>query len=200
MKKWLLIAARALVAVLAMYLALRKISWREINQFEWNGSLFWLLPALVLFNISQFVSAYRLLQFYKIHQPGIAYLFNLRLYYKGMFYNLFLPGGIGGDAYKIITLKNSSNTYKQLTTATLLDRINGLIVLLLIISGLASFVYIKGFEKIVTLLPYFVVIGLPCYVLIMYFYFKSYSKLLPLTALLSLLVQGLQLASFYCIL
>ena len=143
-----IIAARVLVAVAAMWLALRNISWKELNQFEWNGSLFWLIPALLFFNISQFISAYRLLQFYKIHQPGISYRFNLRLYYKGMFYNLFLPGGIGGDAYKIIALKNSANTYKQLTTATLLDRVNGLVILLLIISLLTSFVAIPGFEKL----------------------------------------------------
>jgi glycosyltransferase 2 family protein len=200
MKKWILIAARVLVAVAAMWLALRNVKWKELNQFEWNGSLFWLIPALVFFNASQFISAYRLLQFYKIHQRGLSYPFNLRLYYKGMFYNLFLPGGIGGDAYKIIALKNSENTYKQLTTATLLDRINGLVILLLIISLLTTFVSIPGFEKLLSLIPYFVLVGLPCYVLIMYYYFKPYSKLLPLTGFLSLLVQGFQLLSFYCIL
>lgn len=200
MKKWILIAARILVAVAAMWLALRNINWKELNQFEWNGSLFCLVPALFFFNVSQFISAYRLLQFYKIHQPHISYPFNLRLYYKGMFYNLFLPGGIGGDAYKIIALKNDGNTYKQLTTATLLDRINGLVILLLIISLLTTLVSIPGFEKLLALLPYFILIGLPCYVLIMYHYFKPFSKILPLTGLLSLLVQGFQLLAFYCIL
>ena len=200
MKKWILIAARLLVAVAAMWLALHNISWKEINLFEWNGSLFWLIPALLFFNISQFISAFRLLQFYKIHQPGLSYRFNLRLYYKGMFYNLFLPGGIGGDAYKIIALKNSANTYKQLTTATLLDRVNGLVILLLIISLLTSFVAIPGFEKLLSLLPYFVLIGLPCYILIMYYFFKPFSKILLITGFLSLLVQGCQLLSFYCVL
>lgn len=200
MKKRILIGVRVLIAVAAMWLALRNISWKDLNQFKWNGSLFWLIPALVFFNISQFISAYRLLQFYKIRQPGISYPFNLRLYYKGMFYNLFLPGGIGGDAYKIIALKNSENTYKQLTTATLLDRINGFVILLLIISLLTFFVAIPGFEKLLSLLPYFVLIGLPCYVLIVYYYFKPFSKLLPLTGFLSMLVQSFQLLSFYCIL
>lgn len=199
MKKWLLIAARVLVAVAAMWLALRNIIWKELKQFQWNGSLLWLIPALLFFNISQFISAYRLLQFYKIYQPGISYRFNLRLYYKGMFFNLFLPGGIGGDAYKIIALKNSDNTYKQLTTATLLDRVNGLVILLLIISLLTAFVAIPGFEKLLSLLPYFVLIGLPCYVLIIYFYFKPFSMILPITGFLSLLVQSFQLLSFYCI-
>ena len=105
MKKWILILARILIAIAAMYLALRKINWQEVNQFEWSISLLWLLPALLLYNASQFISAYRLLQFYKVYLPGISYPFNLRLYYRGMFFNLFLPGGIGGDAYKIIALK-----------------------------------------------------------------------------------------------
>jgi len=200
MKKWILIAARVLVAVAAMWLALRNINWNEISRFEWNGSLLWLIPALVFFNISQCISAYRLLQFYKIYQPGLSYPFNLRLYYKGMFYNLFLPGGIGGDAYKIIALKNNDNTYKQLTTATLLDRINGLVILLLVISLLTTFVAIPGFEKLLSLLPYFVLVGLPFYILIIYYFFRPFSKILPLTGFLSLLVQGFQLLSFYCIL
>jgi glycosyltransferase 2 family protein len=200
MKKWLLIAARVLVAVAAMWLAFRNISWKELNQFQWNGSLLWLIPALLFFNISQLISAYRLLQFYKIHQPGISYRFNLRLYYRGMFYNLFLPGGIGGDAYKIIALKNSANTYKQLTTATLLDRVNGLVILLLIISLLTSFVALPGFEQLVSLLPYFVLAGLPSYILILYYFFRPFSKILPLTGLLSILVQGFQLLCFYCVL
>ncbi len=201
MKKGILILARILVAVAAMYLALRKINWKELNQFEWGSSLLWLLPALLAYNVSQFISAYRLLRFYKIYIPGISYSFNLRLYYKGMFYNLFLPGGIGGDAYKIIALKNSSNTYKQLTTATLLDRVTGLIVLLLIVSILTRIVPLQGlFHDFFFLLPIFVIIGIPCYWLVVYYFFKPFHKILPLAGLLSVLVQGFQLVSFYCIL
>lgn len=200
MKKWILIVIRVLVATAAMYFALRKINWQELKQFEWNSSLLWLLPALLLFNASQFISAYRLLQFYKIHQPAISYPFNLRLYYKGMFYNLFLPGGIGGDAYKIIALKNSGNTYKQLATATLLDRLNGLAIVVLIITLLASMVDLEGwYDDIFSLLPLLTAIGLPGFWLVVYFLFKPFHKILPLTGLLSILVQGFQLSAFYCI-
>ena len=118
-----------------------------------------------------------------------------------MFYNLFLPGGIGGDAYKIIALKNSGNTYKQLTTATLLDRITGLIILLLIVSLLTRMVSLQGlFNDFFFLLPFFVVMGIPCYWLVIYYFFKPFHKILPLAGLLSILVQGFQLLSFYCIL
>jgi len=37
-----------------------------------------------------------------------------------MFYNLFLPGGIGGDGYKIYLLNKLSNkSIKSLTTVTI---------------------------------------------------------------------------------
>ena len=201
MKKWLLILARILIAIAAMYFALRNINWRELGQLGWNASLIWLLPAFVFYNISQCISAYRLLQFYKILQPGISYSYNLGLYYKGMFYNLFLPGGVGGDAYKIITLKKSGSTYKQLTTATLLDRINGLSILVLIITLLSNLVSLQGwYDDFFSLLPLLMAIGLPGFWLIVYFYFKPFNKVLPVTGLISVLVQGLQLLSFYCIL
>jgi uncharacterized membrane protein YbhN (UPF0104 family) len=201
MKKWILIVVRLLIAVAAMYFALRNVNWQEIKQLGWNASLLWLLPAFLLYNVSQCISAYRLLQFYKILQPGITYLFNLRLYYKGMFYNLFLPGGIGGDAYKIISLKNSSNTYKQLTTATLLDRVNGLSILALIITVLSLFVSLEGWlDGFFSLLPLLAAVGLPCFWLIVYFFFKPFNRLLPFTGLLSAFIQGFQLLSFLCVL
>lgn len=201
MKKAILLVARILVAIAAMYLALRNINWQEVNQFEWGTSLLWLIPALLAYNISQFISAYRLLRFYKVYMPGISYPFNLRLYYKGMFYNLFLPGGIGGDAYKIIALKNTGNTYTQLATATLLDRFTGLIILLLIVSILTRIVPLQGlFHDFLLLLPIVVILGIPCYWFAVYYFFRAFSKTLPLTCLLSLFVQGFQLLSFYCIL
>lgn len=201
MKKWIFIIIRVLVAIAAMYFALRNINWQELSQFEWSRSLFWLLPALSLLNLSQFISAFRLLQFYKIHEPTLSYRSNLGLYYKGMFYNLFLPGGIGGDAYKIIALKNSGNTFKQLTTATLLDRVNGLAIIVLIIAILSSFVSLHGlYDDLFSWLPALTAIGLPCYWLLVYLFFKPFHKVLPLAGLLSIFVQSCQLLCFYCIL
>jgi len=59
------------------------------------------------------------------------------LYWLGMFYNLFLPGGIGGDAYKIILLNRTYKfSAKQLTAAVLLDRISGVVGL-----GILAIIY-----------------------------------------------------------
>jgi uncharacterized membrane protein YbhN (UPF0104 family) len=118
-----------------------------------------------------------------------------------MFYNLFLPGGIGGDAYKIIALKKSGGTYKQLTTATLLDRINGLSIVVLIVTLLSNLVSLQGwYDDFFSILPFLMAVGLPCFWLIVHFYFKPFNKILPLAGLVSVLVQCFQLLSFFFIL
>ncbi len=58
---------------------------------------------------------------------------NLQLYLLGMFYNLFLPGGIGGDGYKIYLLqKNYQTGTKRILGAVLSDRISGMVALVVL--------------------------------------------------------------------
>lgn len=55
---------------------------------------------------------------------------NGKLYWMGMFYNLFLPGAISGDAYKVVLLNKAyAASYKKLSAAVLLDRFSGLLAL-----------------------------------------------------------------------
>jgi uncharacterized membrane protein YbhN (UPF0104 family) len=65
-----------------------------------------------------------------------------------MFYNLFLPGGIGGDGYKIYLLnKRFDVKAKQIFWAILLDRVMGLLALFCLASGLAMFIPIPEIYK-----------------------------------------------------
>lgn len=59
---------------------------------------------------------------------------NARLYLLGMFYNFFIPGGIGGDAYKVIALnRHYDQSVKTLTTAVFFDRFIGLCAIFILI-------------------------------------------------------------------
>jgi uncharacterized membrane protein YbhN (UPF0104 family) len=54
-----------------------------------------------------------------------------------MFYNLFLPGGIGGDGYKVYLLNKQFKTpVKKLLQAALLDRLGGLVAIVFLLFGL----------------------------------------------------------------
>ena len=115
-----------------------------------------------------------------------------------MFYNLFLPGSISGDAYKVILLtKKYQIPYKKTTTAVLLDRLSGLLGLGLILAVYALFVLKNDLYIIV------IVAGAVIAVLIVYFIIKSWLKdflisFFP-TFLLGLAVQASQVICVYCI-
>lgn len=112
-----------------------------------SANLLQLGAAFLLFNLSKIISAIRLNRYFKCIGVELNEIFNLKLYYLGMFYNLFLPGGIGGDGYKVYYLqKNHGGSTKKLISATLLDRLSGVVVLgflallLAVVSSLQTFV------------------------------------------------------------
>lgn len=71
------------------------------------ASLAWFALALMLFNTSQWASAQRFRLFYRqdFRAWDLGFMWHLRLYYCGMYYGLFLPGGLGGDGYKVWRLR-----------------------------------------------------------------------------------------------
>lgn len=90
----------------------------------------WLFVAFAFFNLSKIISSIRLNKYFKCIEVVLSEVFNLKLYYLGMFYNLFLPGGIGGDGYKVYYLNREyGGAVKKLVAATILDRLSGVVVL-----------------------------------------------------------------------
>lgn len=94
-----------------------------------------LVLALIAFIFSKILASFRLNIYFRNISLQISEWPNLKLYWLGMFYNLFLPGSISGDAYKVILLtKKYSIHYKKPTAAVLLDRFSGLLGLGLILA------------------------------------------------------------------
>lgn len=119
----------------ALFLVYKKIDRQLFVAIVKNVDWFWLVPAFILFNISKVFSALRLQGLLNNIGIKINHQENLQLYYQGMFYNLFLPGGIGGDAFKTYVLnKGNQIPLKKIIGTILYDRLSGLIVLLCIAS------------------------------------------------------------------
>ena len=200
MKKWLPVILKCIVAIVATYMALRHVKNNELQHIRWNISVIWLLPAILLFNASQFVSAYRLLQYYKTLNADIPYGFNLQLYYTGMFYNLFLPGGVGGDVYKVIILKKRGIAWVNAAKATVLDRFTGLLILLVIGLLLLNLASLPLSEQLIHILSFAIIAALLLYGFIVQRYFPPFGSVITKALALSAVVQCLQLFTFYCLL
>ncbi|NVJ84950.1 MAG: flippase-like domain-containing protein [Algoriphagus sp.] len=129
---------------LALYLVFRKIDTNQLLGLVKIMHWIWLLPAILFFVLSKVATAVRLNQYFKNIGLFLSEKLNFRLYLVGMFYNLFLPGGIGGDGYKVYLLNREFKTpVKKLLQAALLDRLGGLVAIVFLLFGLFLIVEVE---------------------------------------------------------
>ena len=141
LKNQLKTALKILLTGGALYLVFQKIDTEQLLQLSKNLSWPWLLPAIALFVGSKVATAIRLNHYFANIQLVLSTWENWRLYLIGMFYNLFLPGGIGGDGYKVFLLNKAFKTpVKQLLKASLLDRLGGLVAIVALLLALVGLI------------------------------------------------------------
>ncbi len=129
---------------LALYLVFRKIDAAQLFEILKTIQWIWLVPAVILFVLSKVATAVRLNQYFKNISLQLSEWKNWKLYLIGMFYNLFLPGGIGGDGYKVYLLnKHFKLPVKKLLQAALLDRLGGLVAIVFLLFGLFLIVEVE---------------------------------------------------------
>jgi len=197
-KSFLKLFLKILVTGGCLWYVSRKIDWGKSFGIIQQSNLLWLFSAVCLFTASKIVSSVRLnIYFHNIHLK-ISQSQNLKLYWLGMFYNLFLPGGIGGDAYKVILLNRTyQHSAKSLSAAVLLDRISGVVGL-----GILAVIYyyfVFSGDNYSLLLLFLLPVGLVLYYFIVVKVFPSFVKGFWSTLWLGLLVQILQVLCAYAI-
>lgn len=130
LRKKLITALKIIVSAVLIYFIFTKIELKDVVQTLKKSDPLYLFLALLFFVLSKVLSAFRTNLYF--HQIGakVSQLSNLKLYLLGMFYNLFLPGGIGGDAYKgYIIQKEYQPGTKKVVSSLLLDRLSGMLLL-----------------------------------------------------------------------
>jgi len=189
------------VSILLLYFIFTKIDFQEIAKSLKTANFFYLILALMAFITSKVISAFRLNLYFHQLKIFLTQRSNLKLYVLGMFYNLFLPGGIGGDAYKgyIIKKKFQVET-KKLVSALVVDRISGVAIICVFI---CLFTMLIRNQQIADLVPLFL-IAIPIGVGIFYLATKKFFAFtLPIfwkALWYSTLVQAFQLVAVLFIL
>jgi glycosyltransferase 2 family protein len=123
------------ITILCFWYISTKINFKEALNALTKVNWLFLFIALLFFVLSKILSAFRLNIYFSNIQLYLSQWKNMKLYWLGMFYNLFLPGAISGDAYKVILLNRRYKTsYKKASAAVLLDRFSGVLALGVILS------------------------------------------------------------------
>lgn len=197
------------VSVGALAFVFSKIDFGGTWQTMRGVSPLWLALAVALYTLSQVVSSERVRGVLSAVPVFVNWKVNMRLYWLGMFYNFFLPGGVGGDGYKVYWLHRRYTTpVKPAVFALIGDRLSGLgaiIVYTLVYAafrpGLAECVGIGGLSPTDQL---WVLALIPVGVWVYWMFFRLFQRNLSRAALValavSLCVQGLQMCTAAAIL
>lgn len=187
------------VTVVCFWYIFEKIDFHAAKDAFLKAKWLWLFLAIILLVISKVFSALRLNIYFRNIQIHLSEWKNIKLYWLGMFYNLFLPGSISGDAYKVLLLKRRyGSSYKKTTAAVLLDRFSGLLALGLILSAYGVVVLDNRWYDIILISGSLIaIIGL--YFTIRFF-FNDFMSGFWSTFFWGLLVQLTQVVCVYCIL
>jgi uncharacterized membrane protein YbhN (UPF0104 family) len=198
LKKFVELSLKLVITIACFWYISTKINFEE----AWNALLKakWslLVIAVIFYFISKIISGFRLNINFRNIKLYLTEWDNMKLYWLGMFYNLFLPGAISGDAYKVIILnKTFKAPFKKTSLAVLLDRVSGLL-------GLGVLLSVYGLIVLDNYLFYILLVtGCLISILIFYLIIRSFFKdFLPgflSTFFLGLLVQIMQVICIYFI-
>ena len=139
MKNKLLGIFQIIVTVFFIYYTLSKIGLNKILEVIKSADLLFILFASIVYFLAQIISSERLWFILKENNLIISSKENIKLYMVGIFYNFFIPGGVGGDAYKgVLMNKKFQWGLKKIYKLLILDRLIGfgvIICLILVFSG-----------------------------------------------------------------
>lgn len=198
-KKVITTTIKVLVTLGLLYYVFQKIDFKNVLSLLGKSDFRYLFVALFFFLLSQWFSAVRLLRYFQVHQYDLSRKSNYILHLVGMFYNFFIPGGVGGDAYKVYLLnKHFKWNIKNLGLAALNNRLSGLVAIAVIAQVLILFLFSE--KLLYVLIP----IGIICSFLVFYLFQRRFSpqylSIFYPSLLLSFCIQIAQIVAVFFIL
>ncbi|MDB5152997.1 MAG: flippase-like protein [Mucilaginibacter sp.] len=186
------------VTSVLLYYVFSKVPLSEVKSRLIHANYWWMFAGVVFYFFSMVASSWRLLSFFKSIDLRLDPRFNFRLYLLGIFYNLLLPGGIGGDGYKIYVLhKTYKKPAKRVFWAIAFDRLSGLWAIGLIIVALK--IFIPQIEIHIAIPLAIFLVGTIIYYIVVKKFFPDFSKHFFKGHAKAILVQSLQVLTILCV-
>lgn len=125
---------------LGLYVAIFfKIDIRTFWDTLQHASLGWVALAALCYAAGQWTSAWRWWLLLAPVRLPVAYLRMVAFYFVGMFFNIFLPTIVGGDAVKAVLLARETGAPARATMSVFMERNVGLLALFVIAATAAWF-------------------------------------------------------------
>jgi uncharacterized protein (TIRG00374 family) len=99
----------------------------EMAEALWNADKWWIIASIVTYGLVEIFAVARWQVLLRVQGVKIGWWRLLALLMIGLFFNLFMPGGTGGDVVKIFYLLKETEKKTQALLAVLMDRLIGLL-------------------------------------------------------------------------
>lgn len=197
MKKKILSLIQVSFTIFFIYYTVSKIDFNVfIDVIKSTKSKFLILASIIYF-LSQIVSSERLRYILQKNNFTLGFDKNLYLYFIGLFYNFFIPGGVSGDAYKGYLMSSIFKwNLKKTLKLIVLDRLIGFGVLCSILILLLEVIFFE--LNIILIVLTFTIVYCFGFILVK-FIFKN-QRIYFKTYLLSIISHILQFISLITIL
>lgn len=191
-QNYIKVVLKVLFSGAAIWYVTKRIDFNEVFEAIKDSNFFYLSLAFILYVLAVLMSTYRLNTIFAALPLNIKNWTNIKLYWMGLFYNFFLPGGVGGDGYKVFLLnKYFGVKVKKLLSAVLAERVSGLSIILIYILALVYYInYDIPYKEWFFLLIPLVSAG---YYLFLWIINRSLTKVFWQVTVWSLLIQGVQM-------
>lgn len=149
LKKILITLVQAAVTLLLLWWIFHDPSKREQMALALGkANPIWLVPAFLSFGLVLVCAAFRWQLLMRVQGISLSWFRVWQLVMIGMFYNLFLPGGTGGDLVKIFyAVREAPKSKSAVFLSVVVDRLAGMFALILVSSG----VFLVFFKELTAL-------------------------------------------------
>ena len=147
-KKKLLFTLKLLTTLVLSFLILWNVDWKEIWLAFKNANVILIAVIFVLMVSGVFASAFKWKILLSIHNIYFQYNKLYKYYFTAVFFNNFLPSIVGGDGYRIYKTYKNPQSKSGAVIAILMERITGILALLLLGYIGTIVVYAKSGDEI----------------------------------------------------
>jgi glycosyltransferase 2 family protein len=143
MKRAIITAVQAAVTIALLYWIFRDdekraLMWETLQGANW----WWFVPGLAALGIMTVLQTYRWLWLLRVQDISPSFRRTYAINLIGMFFNLFLPGGTGGDLIKMYLVSREAPGKRAASVLSVfMDRVVGLLALIAIAGVVSLFAF-----------------------------------------------------------
>ncbi len=163
---------KVFISIVLIYLLIHRIGleniWRQLGTANW----WWALLGVLTFSISNILGALQWFILLRSQNVKLPLRHVISFYHVGLFFNNFLIGYVGGDAFRIYDVTKRSGDSTAAVSTVVFDRFVGFFML----TSIAMFVSLLWFKKLTSMKTvYFIAIVLSSWMLVLFFLFHEKS-------------------------